>query len=185
MRVMLALALILAVVPAGVRPASEGAAVATLTPAGSVSIRDGSVIPVFPKTGRWAQVGEKSSDRYDTRHFMYLVPSESPAVELIVVGDRRNEPPDGVFEIGLVQGYVSSFATKAGLQFTDPVFDDRHTIGPSRVKHALAKMWGDRRTLWVHAYIYARNPSLTFVAIRPSDGAQETLEGYLATLDLR
>lgn len=184
MRVMLALGLILAVVPADVRAASEGAAVATLSQAGSVSIKDGVVIPVFPKTGRWAQVGEKSSDRYDTRHFMYLVPSEPPAVELIVVGDRRNEPPDGVFEIGLVQGYVSSFATKAGLQFTDPVFDDRN-IGPSRVKHGLAKMWGERRTLWVHAYIYPRNPSLTFVAIRPSDGAQETIEGYLAALDLR
>jgi hypothetical protein len=61
MRVILVLALILAVVPAGVRAESEDTAVASLTPEGSVSIRDGSVIPDFPKTGRWGQVREKSS----------------------------------------------------------------------------------------------------------------------------
>ncbi len=184
MRAILALALILAVVPAGVCAAPGGPPVAMLTPAGSVLMSDGTVIPLFPKSGRWAQVGEKSTDRYDTQHFMYLVPSEPPAIELIVAADRSNEAPDGVFEMGLVKGYVSSFATKSGLQFSDPMFGDRN-IGGATVKHALAKLWDDRRTLWVHAYIYLRNPSLTFIAIRPSDGAQESIEKYLATVEMK
>ncbi len=184
MRAIIALSLILAVVPKGVRAASEGGGAATITPAGSISIGDGTVIQPFPKAGRWTEFRGKSSDRYETRHFMYMVPSEPPAIELYVATERRNEPPDGVFEIGLVQGFLSGFASKAGLKFQDPVFDER-AIGPATVKHTLVKLSDDRRTLWVHAYIYPRQPSLTFIAIRAKDGAQEGIEQYLAGVEMK
>jgi hypothetical protein len=184
MRAIIALSLILVVMPEGVRAAPEGGAAATITPAGSVSIRDGTVIPPFPKAGRWTEFTEKSSDRYETRQFRYIVPGEPPAIELYVTTDRRKEPPDGVFEIGLVQGFLSGFASKAGLKFQGPVFDKR-VIGLAIVKHTLVKLSDDRRTLWVHAYIYPRTPSLTFIAIRGKDGAQEGIEQYLAAVDLK
>ncbi len=184
MRAIIALSLILAVAPEGVRAAQEGGAAATITPAGSVAIGDGTVIPAFPKAGRWTEFKRKSSDRHDTRQFRYMVPGEPPAIELYVTTDKRHEPPDGVFEIGLVQGFLSAFASKAGLRFQDPVFDER-IIGPARVKYTLAKLSDDRRTLWVHAYIYPRRPSLTFIAIRATDGAQEGIEQYLAGVELK
>ncbi len=92
--------------------------------------------------------------------------------------------PDGVFEIGLVQGFLSGFASKAGLRFEDPVFEERY-IGPARAKHTLVKLSDDRRILWVHAYIYPRTPSLTFIAIRAKDGAQGTIERYLAGVEMK
>jgi hypothetical protein len=184
MRAMLVLSLILAVVPKGVRAAQEGGAAATITPVGSVAIRDGTVIPAFPKAGRWTEFQRKSSDRHDTRQFRYMVSGEPPAIELYVTTDKRHEPPDGVFEIGLVQGFLSGFASKAGLKIQDPVFDER-TIGPARVKHTLVKLSNDRRTLWVHAYIYPRAPSLTFIAIRGKDGAEGSIEQYLAGVELK
>ena len=110
MRAIVALSLILAVVPAGVRDASAGGGAATITPAGSIVIRGGTIIPPFPKPGRWTEFPGKSSDRYETRHFMYMVPNESPAIELYVATDKNNERPDGVFEIGLVTGFLSGFA---------------------------------------------------------------------------
>ncbi len=184
MRAIIALSLILVVMPEGVRAASEGGAAATITPAGSVAIRDGTVIPAFPKAGRWTEFERKSSDRHDTRQFRYMVPGEPPAIELYVTTDRTNEPPDGVFEAGLVQGFLSGFASKAGLKFSYPVFDER-TIGPARVNHTLVKLSDDRRTLWVHAYIYPRQPSLTFIAIRARDGAQAGIEQYLAGVEIK
>ncbi len=80
MRAIIGLSLILAVVPEGVRAAPEGGAAATITPAGRIVIRGGTVIPPFPKAGRWAEFTGKSSDRYDTRHFMYMVLKEPPAI---------------------------------------------------------------------------------------------------------
>jgi len=184
MRATIVLSLILAVVPAGVRAASAGGAAATITPAGSIVIRGATVVPPFPKAGRWTEFPGKSSDRYETRHFMYMVPSESPAIELYVATDKNNERPDGVFGIGLVTGYFSGFASKAGLKFEDPVFEERY-IGPATVKRTLVKLSDDRRTLWVHAYIYPRTSSLTFIAIRAKDGAQEDIERYLAGVEMK
>ena len=184
MRAIIALSLILVVMPDGVRAAQEGGAAATITPAGSISIRDGTVIPVFPKAGRWTEFERKTSDRYDTRQFRYMVPGEPPAIELYVTTDKRHEPQDGVFEIGLVQGFLSGFASKAGLRIQDPVFHER-TIGSARVNHTSVKLWDDRRTLWVHAYIYPRAPSLTFIAIRAKEGAQGDIERYLAGVEMK
>jgi hypothetical protein len=185
MRATIVLSLILAVVPEGVRAVSAGGgAAATITPAGSIVMRGATVIPPFPKAGRWAEFTGKSSDRYETRRFMYMVPNEPPAIELYVATDKNNERPDGVFEIGLVGGFLSGFASKAGLRFEDPVFEERD-ISPATVKRTVVKLSDDRRTLWVHAYIYPRTPSLTFIPIRAKDGAQEAIERYLAGVELK
>jgi hypothetical protein len=49
----------------------------------------------------------------------------------------------------------------------------------------VVKLSDDRRTLWVHAFIYPRTPSLTFVAIRAKDGGQEGIEKYLVGVELQ
>jgi hypothetical protein len=131
MRFIIALLLILVVISEGLH-ASEGDAGATITPAGSISIRDGSVVPPFPKAGKWTELEGKSFDSYKIHHFIYIVPSGPPAIELYVTTDRRDEAPDGVFEIGLVQGFVRGFASKAGFKYEDPIFEDR-VIGPAEV----------------------------------------------------
>jgi hypothetical protein len=47
------------------------------------------------------------------------------------------------------------------------------------------KLTDGRKTLWVYAYIFPRQPSLTFIAIRGVDDAQKSIEKYLATVDFR
>lgn len=164
---------------------SERAAAAATTPSpGSIQLPDGTMIPPFPKNGRWAELPGKASERYETRHFLYLVPGESPAIELYTAVDRKNEPPDGAFEMGLVKGFVSAFASKAGLQAQEPVFEERY-LGPMTVKRASSRLSDTTRTLWVYAYILPRRPSLTFIAIRQTNGDRERIEEYLRTLDLR
>lgn len=110
---------------------------------------------------------------------MYLVSGESPAIELYVCRDRSGDVTDAVFEIGLVGGYINGFGGKAGFKHDAPVFDDRK-IGPVQWKHTLVKLTNDRQTLWVHGYILARKPSLTFVAVRTKEGNTDDLEKYLA-----
>ena len=176
----LLLPLLLVTAPA----AGEGAAAAGTPSAGSFTLPDGTVIPPYPKNGRWTELPGKASERYETRHFLYLVPGESPAIELYTAVDRRNEPPDGVFEVGLVQGFLSGFASKAGLRVQEPVVEERR-LGLHQVKRVLSRLSDATRTLWVYVYIFPRRPSLTFIAIRPTDGGRERIEEYLQTLDLR
>jgi hypothetical protein len=59
--------------------------------------------PSFLKPGRWTEFEGKSNERYETRHFVYLVPGESPAIELYIAANRNGDPPDGMFEVGLVK----------------------------------------------------------------------------------
>ncbi len=184
MRVLVILSLILAVAPLNVRAAWDGVSAATVTAAGSIMMGDGTTIPPFPKTGRWTELPGKSSERYETRHFMYLVPGESPAIELYLAANRSGEPPDGVFEIGLVRGFISGLASKAGLQFGDPVFEAQR-VGSVPVFRSLVMLSNAARNFWVHAYVYPRQPSLTFIAIRANDGARESIEEYLKTLQIR
>ena len=60
--------------------ASAQGELAVIVRAGAISIRDGSIIPPFPRSGNWAELPGKSSDRHETRHFMYMVSGESPAI---------------------------------------------------------------------------------------------------------
>jgi hypothetical protein len=89
-----------------------------------------------------------------------------------------------VFEIGLVRGFVSGLGSKAGFQFGEPAFE-AHRVGPILVYRTLVKLSNAARNLWVHAYVYPRRPSLTFIAIRANDGAGESIEEYLKTLEIR
>ena len=73
----------------------------TITSDGTVVTSNGATVPPFPRAGRWTEFEGRSSDRYDIRHFMYVVPHESPAIELYVTTDKRDETPDGAFETGL------------------------------------------------------------------------------------
>ena len=167
-----------AVGPTGDRP------LAAITPAGKVLITGGTVIPPFPKAGKWTELAGDTSSRYETQHFLYLVPGESPAIELFVARDRKGEPPDGAHEMGLVKGFLSGFADKAGLKFNNLAFRDR-MLGRVKIRHTLVKLASARGTLWAHVYIYLRNPSLTFIAIRNQDGGQVEIEKYLVTLTLK
>ena len=174
----------MAIVPVLTHSVLGGEPLAAITLSDTIVIRDGSIIPQYPKPGRWTEFERKSSDRFESRQFRYMVPGESPAIELYVVTDKRDEPPDGAFEIGLVRGYLRGFATKGGFTYDDPVINILY-IGRTRVLHALVKLTGGRKTLWVHAYIFLRQPSLTFIAIRGVVDAQEGIEKYLATVDFR
>jgi hypothetical protein len=164
--------------------ACEGAAAAGTPSAGSITLPDGTVIPPYPKNGRWTELPGKTSERYETCHFLYLVPGESPAIELYTAVDRRNQPPDGLFEMGLVKGFLSGFASKAGLRVQAPVFEERR-LGPVPVRRASSRLSDATRALWVYAYIFPRRVSLTFIAIRPTDEGREQIDAYLQTLDLR
>lgn len=181
--VFLALCLILAVGPGNVRTATAGTA-ATVTPAGRIALPDGTVIPQFPGAGAWTELAPKASDRYEIQHFLYGAPGEAPVLELFVTTDKRGESPDGAFEMGLIKGFLSGFAPRAGLRYREPDFDNR-VIGAAWVKHTLVKLSDDRVALWVHVYIYPRMPSLTFLAIRVSEGGERRVEEYLAAAGLR
>jgi len=180
----LGLVLVLSGVPESIGAVPDGGTVASITRAGGVAIRDGTFVPPLFESCRWTDLGEKSSTRYETHHFICTAPASPPAIELYVTTDKGNDPPDGLFEIGLVRGFLSGFASKAGLEFGNPVFDDR-LIGASKVKHTLVKLSGGNRTLWVHAYIYPRQTSLTFIAIKAKDGEQEGIEKYLSKIEMK
>jgi hypothetical protein len=151
---------------------------------GTIALPNNGEVPPYSNSGKWTEMEKKESDRYVIRHFLFMVPNKPPALELYVKHDRANEPPDGVFEIGLVRGYVSGFASKAGFTFGGLVFEDL-AIGPSKVKRCLVPLSKDKRKIWVYAYAYPRKPSLTFITVRAESDARASIENYLATLRLR
>jgi hypothetical protein len=167
----------------GVDVSAQGRA-ATITSAGAIVTRTGTMVPPFPKAGRWTEFEGKSSDRYETRHFMYIVPNESPAVELYLTTDKQDGGPDGVFEMGLVKGFVGGFASRAGFKYEEPVFGERK-IGTAKTQYASVSLSKGRATLWVHAYVYPRKPSLTFIAVTGKEGMQEGFEKYLSQVELK
>ncbi len=157
---------------------------ATITLAGSIVTRNGTVVPPFPKVGRWTEFEGKSSDRYETHQFRYMVPNEAPAIELYMTTDKRNEAPDGVFEIGLVKGFVRGFASKAGFKYEEPVFGGRN-IGTAKTLYTSVLLSKGRQTLWVHAYVYPRKPSLTFIVVTGNEGRREGIEKYLLGVEVK
>jgi hypothetical protein len=165
-------------------PAVAQGGTTTIIPGGSVVVGNGTVVPPFPQPGRWTEFETKSSDRYEIRHFRYMVPNESPAIELFVTTDKRDESPDGVFEMGLVQGFVKGFASNTGFTPEMPVFRER-SIGTAKTLAASIKLSNGTRTLRVYAYVYPRKPSLTFITITAREGVEEGIETYLARVDLR
>jgi hypothetical protein len=110
-----------------------------------------------------------------------MVRGGSPAIELYVVAAKGQDKPDGIFEEGMVGGYIGAFAAKAGFSHSEPAFDERR-IGVARVLHTVAKLEKGQRILWIHAYVFVRNPSMTFIAIRTNDGEEQIIEDFLARL---
>ena len=180
----IALSLLMLAATAGSADALTRDGGTTITADGTIVTSNGTAVPPFPQAGRWTEFEGKSSDRYDIRHFMYVVPHESPAIELYVTTDKRDETPDGVFETGLVKGFVRGFASKAGFGYEEPVFGERH-IGASRTRHTSVQLSNGRQTLWVHAYLYPRKPSLTFIVVTGKEGVQEGIETYLSRVEVK
>ncbi len=184
MQVVLALsffvATIIAINPA--IPASD--VIAAITADGSILIGGGIRVPAVPVAGKWTEFEAKSSDRYDIRHFNYMVPGRAPAIELYISASKDGETSDGVFETGFVRGYVRSFASKGGFIGEDPVFDQR-LVGTATVTHTLVKLADKNRILWVHAYLVVRRPSLIFVVIGVREGEEDSIERYLAGVELK
>ena len=61
---------------------------------GTLVVLGNAQVPPFSLTGKWTETPGKYSERYLTRHFMFMVPGESPAVELYLVHDRSGAKPD-------------------------------------------------------------------------------------------
>lgn len=175
--------LMLTMMRSGVDASAQGGA-ATITSSGSIIIRNGTVIPPLPKAGRWTEFEGKSYDRYETRHFMYIVPNESPAIELYVMTDKRDEAPDGVFEMGFVKGFVRGFASKTGFKYEEPVFEKRN-ISNAKTRYTSVQLSNGSRAIWVYAYVYPLKPSLTFIVVTKREGMQEDIETYLSQVKLK
>jgi hypothetical protein len=115
---------------------------------------------------------------------MYLVAGEPPAIELYVATDKRNETPDGAFEMGLVRGYLTGFSGKAGFTPSNLVFQDQK-IGSHQVLRSIGQLVNRNKTLWLYAFIYPREPSLTFLTVRAEGDASSSIEAYLSGLNLK
>ena len=106
----------------GINPAtSTSDASATIKADGSILIGSGVRVPAVPVAGKWTEFEAKLSDRYDVRHFNHMVRGRAPAIELYISASKDGETSDGVFEIGFVRGYISSFALKGGFVAENPV----------------------------------------------------------------
>ncbi len=142
----------------------EGAPITILTD-GTVTVAGGAEVPPYPGTGRWTEGTPKSSTRYVVRQFRFLGPSGPPAMELYVTRDLTAEASDGAFEIGMVRGFVTAFGSQAGFVPGQLVVRDE-LLGGGRVKQCRVALSRGDRTIWLYAYIFPRQPSLTFLTIR-------------------
>lgn len=165
-------------------PAAEPEAAIAILSDGTVTIAGGAEIPPYSETGRWTEGTRQSSPRYVVRHFRFLGPSGPPAMELYVARDLTGDTPDGVFEIGLVRGFLSGFGSQAGFVPGELVVHDA-LLGGARVKRCRAALARGERTIWLYAYTFPRQPSLTFLTLRPQPDAATEIETYLTTVRLR
>ena len=162
---------------------TSGPAISSM-PDGTLAIQGTAEVPSYAAAGRWTEANSRSSARHAVRHFLFMVPNGPPAMELYVSRDLTDEPPDGGFEIGLVSGFLSGFGTKSGFRYDAPVFEDA-AVGATRVKRCRVELSKEDRKLWLYAYIFVRQPSLTFLTIRPRADASRDIEGYLQSVRLK
>lgn len=182
---LLSLGVLLAVVSGFITSPLPMGISATISADGSIVLSEGQRIPPFPASGRWTDLGRKSSNREEVYHFNFMAPGVPPAIELYLSDMAGAEPSDGAFEMGLVRGYVRGFSSKIGFTAEDPTFDPG-MMGSHRILHTLVKMSDGKRSLWVYAYIFpGKKPSLTFIAIRPGEGEAASVEQYLGDIELR
>ncbi len=160
-----------------------GAVPALLTSSGSVLVRDGTLIPPYPRPGRWIEQERKADGHREVRRFRYFSPGAPPAMELYVTADRMDEPHDGVFEEGLVKGCISGFAQEGEMSSGRVFFEDRR-IGMAPVRTTKVLLLSDKRSFRLYAWIFPRRPSLVFLTIRPAEGDEGEMEAYLASLGI-
>lgn len=164
--------------------AQPGGPAISITGDGTLVIQGSAEVPRYSADGRWAEGTPRSSARNAVRHFRFLVPNGPPAIELYVTRDLTNAPPDGAFEIGLVHGFLSSFGSGAGFRPGALVVEEAK-VGAAAVKRCRAELTKGGQTLWLYAYIFPRNPSLTFLSLRPQSDASPGIEGYLGGVRLK
>ncbi len=136
----------------------------SITQDGTLAIQGSAEVPRYAQGGNWTEMSGKSSARYATRHFLFMVPNGPPAMELYVTSNLANEPPDGGFEIGLVSGFL---------------FFDEAVVGSARVKRCRVELSKGEKKIWLYAYVFVRQPSLTFLTLRPQADARASIEDYL------
>ncbi len=162
--------------------ATDGAAI-SIREDGTLVIQGSAEVPRYAADGNWTEVRGKSSARWVTRHFLFTAPAGPPAMELYVTHDLAHEPPDGAFEIGLVSGFLSGFGSKAGFRYDEPTFDTA-VVGSARVKRCRVELSKGEKKIWLYAYIFVRQPSLTFLTLRPQADVSKAIEDYLKRLRL-
>lgn len=160
-----------------------GSAIAVL-PDGTLSIEGSADIPPYEDNGRWQESKAMSSDRFATRHFLFLSPGQPPAMELYVTVDRSNELPDGVFETSMIRGYLSSFGAGIGFKYNDPDFVNA-VIASQPAKFCQVELSNGDRRIWLHAYVLLRRPSLVFLTVRTQANINQDFEAYLAKVKLK
>ncbi len=152
-------------------------------PDGTLSIHGSAEIPPYPDAGRWIDNDTKSTIRFITRHFLYTIPGQSPALELFIITDRSGEPPDGVFETSMIRSFLAAFGKEIGFKYEAPAFSNA-IIGFERAGVRVELSDGNR-SIWLYAYVYLRQPSLVFLTVRSRGDAQLSIEDYLATVRFR
>jgi hypothetical protein len=156
----------------------------SIRPDGALVIQGSAEVPRYAVDGHWTEVQGRSTMRYVTRHFLFDVPNEPPAMELFVSRDLKDEPPDGVFEVGLVRGFLSAFGGRAGFRYETPRLREM-TVGSIRVTWCRVELSKEGQTLWLYAYVFPRQPSLTFLTVRPRADGNRDIEEYLKGVQLR
>ena len=151
---------------------------------GSLTIPGSAEVPRYAEDGRWTETRGQSSARYATRHFMFMPASGPPVMELYVTRDLTNELPDGVFEIGLVSGFLRGFGSGTGLRYEEPAFEEV-VVGGARLKRCRVELAKDDRRVWLYAYVLLKRPSLTFLTVRPRPDARAAIEDYLTKVRLK
>ena len=146
---------------------------------GTLSIEGSANIPPYADGGRWQESIPMSSDRFVTRHFLFVSPGQPPAMEVYVTADRINEPPDGVFETSMIRAYLSSFSAGIGFSYNRPVFVEE-VLASQHAKLCRVELSNGDRRIWLNAYIFLCRPSLVFLTVRPQADPSRDFEEFLA-----
>jgi len=151
---------------------------------GTLILKDATEIPPYAAGGNWVEGNAKHSDRFMTRHFLFDRPGGPPAVELFVTSDLAGEKPDGVFEMALIEGFLKSFSAGMRLTYGAAAVDDA-TVGKATVKRYRVELRNADTRIWLYAYVFAHQPSLLFLAIRPRSDAAGSIEQYLTRVQFK
>jgi hypothetical protein len=167
--------------PSHLAAAEPDGALITILPNGTVSVAGGARIPPYPGPGRWTEGTRRSSERHVVRHFLFIGPGGPPAMELYVTQDLTGDTADGVFEMGLVRGFLSSFGSQVGF-VPAPLVVREGVLDGKAIKRCRAALSRAERTIWLYAFIFPRQPALTFLTLRPQPDADAEIESYLTTV---